>query len=154
MKRQFPFLKDFRKIRGVDGCFNLIDDGLPLDLPDEAGVYIIETVDKFVFSYPKGKSSVIYIGKSDHLRQRLREHRTELRNLIETSGDYGMAKDQPWVCSRYQYMYYHGKNAKVYYYKCLKKQEAKELEATIMWAFYRKYRALPVGNGAKSYAKE
>ena len=72
--------------------------------------------------------------------------------LQESKGEYGMDVNEPWISSKYQYMFYHG--ARVYYYKCLKKQDAKNLEAHLLWAFYSKYRALPVGNGSKSYSKE
>lgn len=128
------------------------EEGIPSELGGYAGVYVIEATDNFKFPYPKGNSKVIYIGKADDLRARLKQHRHRLNQLIDTDGKYGLADDEPWVSSKYQYMYYHG--ARVFFYKCLGKQEAKELEARVMWSFYKKYRALPVGNGAKSYSKE
>ena len=153
MGRRFTFLKDYRPVQGADGGFILDDEnGIPFDMEGYSGVYIIETTDKFKFPYPTGQSSVIYIGKADELRSRLCQHRQRLNRLNNTKGEWGMQEDEPWVGSKYQYMYYHG--AKVYYFKCRGKQEAKEEEARIMWAFYRKYRALPVGNGAKSYSKK
>lgn len=147
----FPFLKDFRQRQGAAGGFVLDEDDIPEDTRRRAGVYVIETTDGFKFPYPKGKSKVIYIGKSDNLMTRLKEHRKSLNDLWEDA-DLGIYDDGPWPFSRYQYMRYHG--AKVYYYKCLGNQEAKELESRVIWAFYQKYRALPVGNGAKSYSKE
>lgn len=149
----FPFLKDFRVNRGAAGGFLLNDEtGIPSETNGCSGEYIIEATDSFKFPYPKGNSKVLYIGKADNLYSRLLGHRTRVNQLVNTNGNYGMDDDEPWVSSKYQYMYYHG--ARVYYYKCLGKQEAKELEARVMWAFYQKYRALPVGNGAKSYSKE
>ena len=152
MKKHFPFLKGYRPIQGAEGGF-LLDDpkGLPFDMEGYSGVYIIETTDNFKFPYPAGKSKVIYIGKADELRSRLSQHRHRLNRLNNSKGEWGMAEEEPWVGSKYQYMYFHG--AKVYYYKCRGQQEAKEEESRIMWAFYQKYRALPVGNGAKSYSK-
>ena len=151
--RKFPFLKDFRQRQGAAGGFLLdAEEGIPSELGGHAGVYVIEATDDFKFPYPKGNSKVIYIGKADDLRARLKQHRHRLNQLIDTDGKYGLADDEPWVSSKYQYMYYHG--ARVFFYKCLGKQEAKELEARVMWSFYKKYRALPVGNGAKSYSKE
>ena len=85
------------------------------------------------------------------LKKRLKQHRLHLLELHNTNGAHGMDIKEEWVCQRYQYMYYHG--AKVYYYSRKGKQDAKDLEAEILWQFYAKYRALPVGNGAKSYAK-
>ena len=128
------------------------EDGVPSDARGHSGVYVIEAADGFKFPYPKGKSNVIYIGKADDLYSRLLQHRHHLQELQASRGEYGMDEDEPWVSSKYQYMYYH--NAKVFYYKCLGQQDPKNLESRVMWAFYQKYRALPVGNGAKSYSKE
>lgn len=148
----FPFLKDFRQRRGAAGGFVLNEDDIPEDTRGCAGVYVIEATDGFKFPYPKGKSKVIYIGESDDLMVRLKKHRKNLNELWDDI-DYGIYDDdEPWPCDRYQYMRYHG--AKVYYYKCLRTQEAKNLESKVLWAFYTKYRALPVGNGAKSYLKK
>ena len=153
MAKIYTFLKDYRPKQGADGGFILDDEkGLPFDMDGYSGVYIIETTDRFKFPYPAGQSNVIYIGKADELRSRLSQHRRRLNRLNESNGEWGMKDDEPWVGSKYQYMYYHG--ARVYYFKCRGKQEAKEEEAKVMWAFYKKYRALPVGNGAKSYSKE
>ena len=148
----FPFMSNFRTEQGVDFDFLLDnDEGLPPGLDDSPGIYIIETVDRFKFPYPKGQSKVIYIGMSDKLRSRMLEHQRTVRRLKDSKGQYGMKKNEPWVSSRYQYMLKH--QARVYYFKCRGKQEAKEEESRIMWAFYQKYRSLPVGNGAKSYSK-
>lgn len=153
MGKAFPFLKDYRPVQGAEGGFLLDDErGLPKDIKGFAGVYIIEATEKIKFSYPVGSSRVIYIGKADELHSRLSQHRQRLNLLKKTKGEWGMKSNEPWVSSKYQYMYYYG--ARVYYFKCRRKQEAKEEESRIMWAFYRKYRALPVGNGAKSYSKE
>ena len=147
----FPFLKDFRQRRGAAGGFILGEDDIPKDTQGCAGVYVIETNDGFKFPYPTGNSKVIYIGKSDRLMARLKEHRKAVDDLWDNV-DLGIYDDGPWPFNRHQYMRHHG--AKVYYYKCLRKQEAKELESRVMWAFYKKYHAIPVGNGAKSYSKK
>lgn len=153
MVKTFPFLKGFRTAKGAQGGFNLLYDKEQLkSVPDCSGVYIIEAEDRFRFPYPRWSSPVIYIGQADNrLRQRLMEHRRWLVKLAEDS-NYGIPKDDPWVSSRYQYMHRHG--ARVFYYPCQRMQEAKEMEAEIIWRFYEKYRALPVGNAAKSYARE
>lgn len=148
----FPFMSDFRTGQGVDFDFFLDDkDGLPPDLDDSPGIYIIETVDRFKFPYPKGQSKVIYIGMSDKLRTRILEHRRTIRHLKETKGQYGTKANGPWVSSKHQYMYKHG--AHVFIYKCRRKQDAKNEESSALWSFYLTYRALPVGNGAKSYRR-
>ena len=153
-KKVFPFLKDFRQKRGYDYSFNLEENKGKLDeLEDFAGVYIIEAADHSKFSCPVGSSSIIYIGKSDHIKRRLKEHLSNLL-LLKEDKDYGIYGAEPcWLNSRYQFMHYsHG--AIVYIYKCLKKQEAKDLEADILWGYYTKYRCLPIGNGARSFRKE
>ena len=152
MAKTFPFLKDFRNGIAAEGPYNLLNLDDLNKVTESPGVYIIEAQDKFKFPYPKGSSSILYIGMStSSLRQRLKRHRLHLMELENTNGEHGMADNEEWVSQRYQYMYYHG--AKVYYYSRKGKQDAKDLEAEILWQFYSKYRALPVGNGAKSYAK-
>ena len=152
MNNRFPFLKDYRPKQGAEGGFLLdSEDGLSFDMEGYAGVYIIEATDRFKFPYPAGQSGVIYIGKAEELRSRLIQHRQRLNRLKKTKGEWGMGVKEPWVSSKYQYMFKYG--ARVYYFKCRRTQEAKEEEAKIMWAFYQMYRALPVGNGARSYSK-
>lgn len=148
-RQALNFLEDWRTNRKYDHEF-LLTDLNKVDVEDVPGVYIIVTTDRTTFNYPTGGSKVIYIGMSKHLRSRLQEHLSYVNKLIDNP-DYGMADDEPWVGSKYQYMYYH--NAKVYTFKCLGKQEEKNLESQVMWAFYQHYRALPVGNAARSYSK-
>ena len=147
----FPFLEWYRPGLGIHGGFRLDKDDIPLETNGKGGVYIIETTNGFHFPYPDGKSSVIYIGESENLMTRLKEHRQTLWKLQENQ-DYGMKPSQPWISSRYQYMLYKG--ARVYYYPAIGNQIPKEMEAEIIWNFYKFYRALPVGNAAKSYSRK
>ena len=94
---------------------------------------------------------MIYIGESDDLMTRLKEHKQTLSKL-KKDPEYGMKPSQPWISSRYQYMLYKG--ARVYYYPAIGNQDPKEMEAEIIWSFYKLYRALPVGNAAKSYSRK
>ena len=151
IEKTFPFLKGFRQ---PDGCCRISEDeDIPADLRGKVGVYIIETADRTVFEYPKGKSRVLYIGKSDDLMQRLREHRNVYLKLVKGKGVlYDTDGNEDWASSRYQYMYHHGGGI-VYYYTRRGPKDAKEFEAEIMWAFYGKHRATPVGNGARSYSQ-
>ena len=87
--RKFPFLKDFRQRQGAAGGFLLdAEEGIPSELGGHAGVYVIEASDNFKFPYPTGNSKVIYIGKADDLRARLKQHRHRLNQLIDTDGKY------------------------------------------------------------------
>lgn len=154
MKRYIrAFLPGFRT--KVDASFDLRDFAdadfeCPIQKSDK-GVYIISGDTQY--TYPNGKKSpIIYIGKSDELLRRLKdEHFTKgLKRLLEDP-DWGI-KDNFQLASRYQYMYYDGSHVDVF--KRRGKQESKELESIILNQFYQKYRALPVGNGARSYSQK
>jgi len=156
MKSELAFLKGlnyskpFRQLRGFDSECDLSENEIN-DISNGPGVYIIVATQRTKFVYPKGNSPVIYIGKADNLRRRLREH---LRNLSQCVDNeiYDLSKHIQH-CSRYWYFHYFG--AHVYTYNCLKNtQDAKNLESEIIWRFYEKYRSLPVGNGARSFGKD
>ncbi len=147
------FMPDFRTVRGVDASFDLRDfsdkDFCPIGKTD-GGIYIISATDGTKYVYPNGlKSPIIYIGKSDGLLRRLRdEHYTKHLKLLLDDPDYGLENN--WqMASRYQYMLYNGSHVDVF--KCRGKQESKYLESLFMNQFYKKYRAIPVGNGARSF---
>ena len=114
------------------------------------GVYIIVSSKGTKFIYPKGTSPVIYIGKAENLRRRLREHFRNLTDLKDHEEEYlaSWSQTQP----RYNYMRYHG--AHVFLFHCKKTQDAKNLESFIIGKFYEKFRSIPVGNGARSFTKE
>ena len=148
-------MPDFRPIRGTDASFDLKDFAdkdfvCPIQYGD-IGVYVITGDVKYV--YPNGKKSpVIYIGMSDDLLRRLKdEHFTKGLKRLMNDPDWGIAKNHQ-LPSRYQYMYYNGCHVDVF--KCRGKQDSKNMESTFLNQFYQKYRALPVGNGARSYGKE
>ena len=155
MKRYIKaFIPDFRPSLGPDISFDLLDFQeedfvCPIE-KEEAGIYIISTTAGTKYIYPNGKSSpILYIGKSDNLLRRLRdEHFSKgLKRLLDDP-DYGIA-DNIQIAPRYQYMYYNGSHVDVF--RCRGKQESKNLESLFLNQFYQKYRALPVGNGARSY---
>ena len=115
-----------------------------MDIP---GVYIIASSDGTRFIYPKWTNAVIYIGKSENLVQRLKTHRRHIREVKYYDKDLLLERIQ--VNQRYQYMNAFG--AKVFIYYCRQTQDPKWLESFIMHRFYEKYRALPVGNAARSF---
>lgn len=145
MKQFLSFLKDFRPVNGYDGEIDDLELENLSDLPTKEGVYII-TSDTTKFTYPKGASKVIYIGKANSIRRRLKEHQYNLQVVkADNTNKY-------WDLNRYNYMKYHG--AKAIYYLCLGNQDPKDLESDILLKFYDKYGAMPVGNGARSFHKE
>lgn len=153
MAKVFPFLKDFRIKQGALGGLELLSIDDWNEIPNVPGVYIIEATDGFTFPYPRWKSKVLYIGKSEtSLRERLKRHNAQLVELNESNGNCEIHGKVKWFYHRYHYMHKHG--ARIYYYVCKGKQDAKNLESDIIWQFYIRHRALPVGNGAKSFSKQ
>lgn len=148
------FYPDFRPVRGTDASFDLLDfedeDFVCPINKDDVGIYIISATDGTKYVYPNGKRSpIIYIGKSDRLLKRLRnEHYYKHLRLLLEDRDYGI-EDNLQMASRYQYMLYNGSHVDVF--KCRGNQEAKHLESVFLNQFYQKYRAIPVGNGARSF---
>ena len=156
MKRYLrAFLPDYRPRRGTDASFDLRDfqdeDFICPVKRTDTGVYIISGDIDYI--YPNGKKSpIIYIGKSDELLRRLKdEHYTKGLKRLLVDPDWGIKYNRQ-LPSRYQYMYYNGSHVDVF--KCTGIQESKNLESIILNQFYQKYRAIPVGNGARSFGKE
>lgn len=154
MKRELFFLNEskysyaFRKKKGYD-LETYLDAKYIAEVPEMDGVYIIVSNDNTKFIYPGGESPIIYIGKADNLRRRLGGHLRNLNNLEKNEKNDIYKQIQHY--SRYHYMKRFG--AKVYIYQTMRNQNAKNLESYILWRFYEKYRALPVGNGARSFGK-
>lgn len=137
MKQFLQFLKGFRSTRGFDGeVEDLLEDNLT-NLPPREGVYIITSHSK-KFIYPWGESKVIYIGKSNSIRRRLNEHHRAINR-----------KSQDWDADKHNYMREYGASA--VYYLTLGKQDSKNLESEILYRFFSKYGAMPVGNAARSF---
>ncbi len=152
MKRYLKsFLSDHRL---PDASFDLRDfediDFLCPVVWHEIGVYIISATDGTQYIYPNGKRSpIIYIGMSEDLLRRLIEHYRNLKELLADK-NYGIDNNKQ-LPSRYQYMYYNGSHVDVF--KRRGPQDAKNLESIILNRFYQTYRALPVGNGARSFGR-
>ncbi|MBP5372020.1 MAG: hypothetical protein J6Y55_08895 [Bacteroidales bacterium] len=148
------FIPDFRPNNGPDASFDLRDfqdkDFNCVLEKNQSGIYIISSTDGTKYIYPNGKNSqIIYIGKSDNLLRRLKdEHYTKHLKLLLDNRDYGIEENFQ-LAAKYQYMYYNGSHVDVFL--CRGKQESKQLESFFLNQFYKKYRALPVGNAARSY---
>lgn len=144
MIQDLSFYPDFRPNQGPSGEIKeLLDDDLS-GVQSKPGIYIIaSTREKFL--YPSGnKSKVLYIGKADNLKRRLREHKCHLSEAWDRPNDF-------WFYNRNNYMKAFG--AHVYFYYGRQSQEAKEMEADFMHHFYEKYEAIPLCNGARSFSK-
>lgn len=73
MKRDLVFIKDFRPVCGCNKPIDNLEENDLSELPSKPGVYIIVAF-KTKFIYPIGQSKVIYIGKTDNIQRRLKEH--------------------------------------------------------------------------------
>lgn len=147
MKRGFEFLKshiakDIKPIY-VGDLFN--EEDLLNEVPVSRGIYIIVSPTT-KFQYPKGKSNIMYIGTSNNLRRRLKNH---FDHYHEAKKDWN--KCTTWFSNRYNYMV--AFDAEVYYIKTTGNENEKYLESRALEGFYDKYYAIPVGNGAKSFRK-
>ena len=118
-----------------------------VELKEKKGVYII-TSKKQNFIYPKGKSQVIYIGKSDNLYRRLKVHNANVEYADDYKNDEEKIKNH-FVCGVYNYISEFG--GEIFYISTHGLQTSKNLEAEILDEFYSKYFALPVGNSAFSF---
>lgn len=118
-----------------------------IELKEKKGVYIILSKRK-KFVYPKGKSQVIYIGKSDNLYHRLKIHKSNVEYADDYKNDEEKIKSH-YVVGLYNYISEFG--GEVFYLSTRGLQTSKSLEAEILDEFYTKYLALPVGNSAFSF---
>lgn len=149
MKQWMRFIKEYISLNRIDNIVGPI----PLfeqkeyinDISNKAGVYFFISKSKR-YIYPKGESPIIYIGTSNSLRRRLKEH----LKSFHIAQQHVNEKDL-WVYSRYNYIIFHG--AEVFYLPIIGKENAKDLESKILENFFDKYASLPVGNGAFSYRR-
>ncbi len=152
MKRILTFLKGHiseavinARLWEIDNVFQTNDcfD----DVPNQPGIYIL-AARKTMFQYPKGPSNglspILYIGTSNHLKTRLKQH---LKLYKEAKEDFN--KCTKWMYSRYNYIVAFG--ADLYYLRVTGCEKEKDLESKAIESFYDTYGALPVGNGANSY---
>lgn len=126
---------------------NVIDADLS-SIPNQPGAYVFFS-DGEKFTYPNGKSRVIYIGKTTNLKRRIRKHKKIMCELdvIKVS-----ERSEYWWYSRYQYFVKFGCN--LCYFTTRGTQDPKDLENILIDNFYNRFFALPVGNGAISYRVE
>lgn len=137
----------FRENIGPDMVFDLMDNEALEEVPEIPGVYIIVAADGTKFQYPKGKSSVMYIGMSKNLYKRLSNHATNTRKIAAELDEYRRMDCQ---CNP-RYHYFREFGAKVYVFTRRGPQDSKCQESIYIGKFYEKYLALPVSNGARSF---
>ncbi len=136
------FLAEYRDPDGH--LFDLLKDDIDY-LPDCSGAYIF-TSTRTGFTYPNGKSQILYIGKANNLYSRIKGHRSSLKKL--SSLRKHELKNE-WYYKRYQYMRQFG--CQVFWYSTRGKQDPKNLESELIEYFYDKYLSIPIGNGAFSF---
>lgn len=112
------------------------------EIKNERGLYIVLS-DEVEYIYPQNTSKVIYIGKCDNFFKRITEHQNYLVGKLQAT--YSQIRDL-WDFDKYMYMRSHGANV---YFIPLTETEFKtetELESNIMFDFFKKHQAIPVGN--------
>lgn len=114
------------------------------NIPSSPGSYVFISKDKKL-TYPNGQSQVIYIGKSDNLRRRIKAHLRALQDLHTNKSE----RAKLGYYSRYQYFRSFG--CEIFCYTIRGKQSSKQAESWLLYDFYNRYLALPIGNGANSY---
>jgi hypothetical protein len=138
-----------RETLGADMEFNLMDYEA-YNVPQVPGVYVIVSLDGTKFQYPKGKSPVMYIGMSDNLYSRIKDHATSVKYVADRINDYSRMNCQ---CHQ-RYHYFREFGAKVYIFSHRGTQSPKEQEALFLGKFYEKYFSLPVSNSARSFSQK
>lgn len=133
--------------REVNEIGNLEDLKL-LDVSQNKGVYIFCS-NSIKFIYPKDTSNVIYIGKADNLRIRLKKHKYHLNNIQAYAEK---DKHTYWTKSLYNYLEKYGN--RVFFIPAKTSQNAHDLEGIIFSEFFKKYLSIPVGNGAYSSGRK
>ena len=145
MKNELRFLTTdgFRPVKN-DIDYEIPDfDKVDLSAIEERpGAYIIVSQGQH-FPYPDGESKIIYIGESNNLKQRLSRHYKNYTEVCE------FRLPPQYYPSRYNYMRAFG--AKVYCFYAAGTQTSKNLESVLIEAFAKRYGAIPVGNGARSF---
>jgi hypothetical protein len=114
------------------------------DVPSSPGVYILLSKPTISFLYPRGKSSVFYIGQASNLRKRLIEH---LKYSCQAKHDRKL--DRYWP--RYEYAASFG--GRYTFVQTWQGMSPKSLESDILNRFANRYRSFPVANGAGSWEK-
>lgn len=149
MKQWMRFIKDYISLKRIDSIVGPIplfeQEEFVNDIRDKSGIYFFVSK-SHRYIYPSGESPIIYIGTSNNLKRRLKEH----LKSFHTAQQHLYKKDI-WIYSRYNYIIHHG--ADVYYLPTIGKEDAKNLESKVLENFFDKYASLPVGNGAFSYRK-
>lgn len=138
-------LKPFTKGKSADIILlDIITD--ISSIPEKKGAYIFASSSQ-AFVYPNGNSKVIYIGKADNLKVRVKTH---WKHILEVQNTKRMDRHTLDYYSRYQYLAKF-KPIVLFCFTTRGKQEAKNLESDLLKHFYNRYLSLPVGNGAFSF---
>lgn len=114
------------------------------DLPIKAGVYILVAKRGVKFRYPRGKSSIYYIGQGSSLKRRLCQH-WRWHNEVKKN----KRKVFPLYEARYEYG---GKFGGRYcYIKTWSGMSPKGLEDIVLARFAKRFRTFPVANSAAAW---
>lgn len=113
-------------------------------VPATPGVYILLADPGVRFHYPKGTSSIYYIGHSASLKGRLQTHITYARQAKAE-------RRIPLYWGRYEYAAAFG--ARYCTIKTWRNFDSRRLEDVVLARFAKRYRAFPVANGAGAWSR-
>lgn len=135
-KKIDKYNKVFRPVCKQDVKIHFTAEDISSKVENRPGVYVIASP-KTKFIYPKGKSSVIYIEESTHLKTRLTTHLRKFYNVTDSDNEEEILKTHGSSFQRYQYIKYHGgNNVSIYFFYCRGNQSSKNLEANIIARFF------------------
>ncbi len=144
-KLDLSFLHSFARKERFTFLPDVLETNQYEHLPLKRGIYIFVSKNQ-KFIYPGGESRVFYIGKSDDLRRRIREHSRKYQEVCNENKRDFLSR---WQYGRYYYAKAFGCDS--YYLLTVGVEESKALESRILECFYDRFKALPVGNGAFSF---
>ena len=115
----------------------------PLSVLQDPGIYVLSAGNGTLYTYPRGDSSIFYIGCTRSLSSRLAKHKRRVRRLLKGK----VQTDLP----RYVYAaHHHGRVAAFLLSKEDPRESLQDLESKIICLFAIRYGSRPVANAAAS----
>jgi len=114
------------------------------DVPPSAGVYLLIARPSVKFRYPKGSSSIYYIGRTDSLRRRLLGHfKYHLKAQTNNRGIYSLYEPRHEYGAEFGGVYC--------FIKTWRGRTTRSLEDIVLARFAFRYHAFPVANSAGAW---
>lgn len=128
----------FYDTRWPEGIEDLLEDDVIENIPITAGAYVLGSTNGQQLIYPWGSSPIFYIGQSNNLYNRLKDHKNAIIRAMDNHEELNW-----WP--RYQYGAAFG--ATVAWYSVKGSQNPNSLESNLITNFYQTYGSIPAANG-------